>query len=1146
MLRFELKYHVRQLTFFAAALVFFIMGVLAVKGGFGGPAVHKNGPYAVTVITGMLTLLSIFTCTLFCANVVLRDSTYKMDPIIFATAVTRRSYFTARLLGLTLAVFIPLCLAVAGIAVGPMLGDSGATGPIRIAYFLQPLFVLGLPNTLFTVSILFSAALLTRNPKAVYAAGLLLYVLYLTASILGNSPLMANSSYKMDGGIWPLLTDPFGLAPVFAEARSWTDQQRNTQFFTLSGAFGGNRAVWSVFSVLLLAISYSTFRFRQLQTSPVRRRKEAATAVPVLPYRSLPSRPYGSRYLLGGFFSQLALDVRSIFRSIPFWVMLILWMFLYTIELNDILFRGPYGLRSFPYTGIVIEELRPMRPALVLIIFCAAELIWRERIAGMHALVYATPVRRAQLWAAKSTALAVLIAVLISANIAIGIGLQWSSGFRQIELPLYGQLFYYSGLPLFLFALLCVFILTITPSRYGGMLVCFVAAAVFVFGRRIGLESDLLRYASAPELLFSYMNGYGHHQTAFHWHMLYWGAFAALLSLLAIGMWRRPAWKIPYAAVAATFLLWVAAGAFIYWQTNVKAVHLGGKAYETWQLAYEQKYRPFAGMAQPVVQAVSLQTDLFPETGDYRVRGRYQLKNEAALPLDSIWLSVPVSIPAVTLQMPGVAHRQTDAAFNQHWLVLEKPLQPGDTTHLDFTMNVNRGTFLPFDNEHAVVTNGSYIELEKYVPSFGYDESLETNNRIARKKAGLPARVITASTDDNYHLIHFTNTISTSADQQAITVGALQKTWTQGSRRYFTYTTPQPIRFMFALSAAQYALHEENYRGVRLRAWYHPGHNTNLPAMLQGMKDALDFGSTNFAPYPLPYLHLAEIPQYRGAATAYPGLLFAGERICFLGNYSDTTRVNQAYVIAAHETAHQWWANMPSPVYGPGDALLTESLAKYTEAAVLAQRFGEKQLAEHLGADNHLYFAMRNQLGTELPLTQTYNQPFAHYQKGGLALYTIREKLGEARFHAALQRLVAKHAYPGKKARPADLVNELCLGADSSEVKLVRECLQQVVDYELQVKVISVKPLTGGAFQLVTQVSVKKQGGNGRQLPPEGYFDIAVLDGKGGGLYRRQHHFTQPVTTLTLTLARQPATVAIDPRHYILDADLRDNEQAVE
>jgi aminopeptidase N len=421
-----------------------------------------------------------------------------------------------------------------------------------------------------------------------------------------------------------------------------------------------------------------------------------------------------------------------------------------------------------------------------------------------------------------------------------------------------------------------------------------------------------------------------------------------------------------------------------------------------------------------------------------------------------------------------------------------------------------------------------------------------------RKDYGLPPLVFTASTDSSYHLVDYETVVSTAHDQQAVTVGRLLRSWSQGNRQFFHYKTEQPVAFMFAVSSARYKLQQETYKGIAFSIYHHPGHLYNVPLMMQAMQDAVDYGNAHFSTYPFNYLTLAEIPHYPGSATAYPGVVFSTERLNFMTDFRDSTLFNTVYATTAHEVAHQWWANALMPLDAPGRAMLTESLAKYTEAMVAEKRFGQSCLSDYLKYDNSLYFNMRNGDGMdELPLWQTAGQSFVHYQKGGLALYAIKEALGEERMNAALHQLIKEHAVPHHKASAANLFNALANGATAHERLLLDQLLKQVVVYSNQVKVLDCERLPNGKYSVNIQVGISKT--NQTQLPavsvmPDEDMMVAIYNQPANkrGLYSNPiywqvHHFNKASSVVTLVTDSKPVAVAIDPLCYFLDDNLSDN-----
>lgn len=1163
LLKFELKYHFGQVSFKVAALLFFILGYFCeVNGGFGSAEVHKNSPYVITNITALLSLFSIFSGTIFSANVVLRDAMYRMESVVFTTSINKLTYFGVRFFGLFLAVFSLSFLVTIGIFTGSFFIDAGRLGSFNITYFLQPLLVFALPNVLFATATLFCTAVLTKNVRAIYVVGVLIYILYMLASIFGNSPLLATSTMKASTpDILPLLLDPFALASFFGETRTWTDLQRNQQLFPVDGAFLFNRLLWIGITVLITAITYKFFNFRLQRERQVRVKTVKPEQIKFIPYRVLPVLPNGFRYYFGTLKTQFKLEMIFLFKNIPIMVMLLLWVFLYGVELKDQLFSGIYGIHSYPATGIIIEEMRSMKFGLILILFYAAETISREKSVNIHALIYSTPVQNSAMWMAKCGSLFILVMTLITLNIGIGIVLQVTHGYFHIELPLYLTLYYYSALPMLLFVVLILFIQNLSSNKYLGMVLSMIVVFLISYAERFGIEHYLLRFATVPDLLHSYFNGFGYYAKAFNWLMLYWTAFSIIIAVLTIGMWQNKieikavnrlrsigkAFKQHQWIIISALLTWLSTAAFIYHQSNVIGKYQNKQAQLEWRLTYEKKYKAFANLPQPLIKSVKTRVDLYPNEAKYTITGTYLLKNETQFPISKIWTYVGPEVTSFVVEIAGSRNIERDERFGQQFIDLKKALFPNKTINMNFSIEVIRSGFTTFDSENSIVKNGTYIELEKFVPHFGYCYHFESDNKLERKKAGLSEIATPPRSDGTYEMIDLETTISTEADQKVITVGELQKEWVSGKRRYFKYKTSNPINFMFALSSAKYAFKKEKHKGVNLSIYYQPGQEYNLKSMFNAVKDALDYGNTNFAKYPLKQFTIAEIPQYKGAATAYPGVIFSAENINFLGNYSQNGTINQSYAVATHEAAHQWWANMLSPMDGAGYAMLTEALAKYTENMLIEKRFGKMYLCKYLAYDNNLYFLNRNNNEKELPLAETLDQPYVHYQKGGLVMYAIKELIGEQQFNAVLHQLIVDHEYPKPKATANDFVIALLKQASPEQKKFINDCFNEVVTYDLGIKVLDCKALKNGKYKIDVEISAERLSDGNKQLP-DLEVDLACFnqlekewDAKTKPVYFGKYHIKENKTKISIIVDRKPKTVAVDPYGYLLDEDRSDH-----
>lgn len=1166
-LRFEMGYHFRQTTFRIAALLFLVLGILMPFGSFGGEEIHRNAPYVINFIICLLSLFTIFVSTLACAAVVLRDSNHGMEPLIFTTSVGRLPYFLVRLLGLLSTVFLVVSLAAMSMATVVFIAPPERLGPFHFFHYLAPLLAFGLPAIVFCSSIVFATALLTRNARFVYAAGVLIFIIYFTASILGNSPVMAGSVPAPGGPGWfSVLIDPFGFTAFFGETMNWPAWRRNQELFPLTPTFIANRLLWTAISLALLGIAYGRFKFRVLSEKDKKDTPEARPIVS-LPYRTISTHIKKHYYHRQTFVRILRLETKTLFNPILTTLILALWIFFNAVELFENLSNGPYGVRSYATSGILAEQLVAVRPALLLIIFYASELIHREKATGIQPLIFTTPVSAMIFAIAKSLALIAWILTLVTVHIAIGVAVQSFSGFEVFEWGTYFSLYYYAGLPLVLYAILILFIQTVVANKYLGMLLSGLVIGIFIFGRQLGLESYLVRFATAPRLRYSDFHGFGHSGLSFHWHMLYWAFIALALAAGAARMWPGNApeqWParicagITRAGKAGAFsslgiLLAIGTGFYIEFKTGHSAHNRTGATDMEWQARYERKYKPLENLPQPVVTAVDLHTDLFPAGHYYTVKGTLRVKNKSKQPATRFYIGIDPDIELLALRPEGASLVSSDESFGQHCYRPHRPLAPGQEMIVHFAIRADRSAFKTFNSENAVARNGSYIELEKYLPHFGYRSAYEIEDPEQRRRNGLPVSKRILSSDHDYHFIHFQNIISTETGQHAVTVGKLVKRWENAGRSYFHYRSRLPIPDMFALSTASYAVKTERYKGTTFRVYHLTGHSQNVPAMMQAMKDAVEYGNANFGPYQHDELTLAEIPHYPGSATAYPGVIFSQERANFRSNLSDSSGFNFTYATTAHETAHQWWAGQVAAPAGPGYALLTESLAKYTEAIVTEKRFGKMYLRPYHVKDAQLYFAYRSAAGEkEMPLWKTTEQPFVHYQKGGLAIFRLKEILGEAHLARALHELVKQHGYPSQKPSPADLIGALKRGTNAAQAQLIDVLFKKVIVFDNDIKIRSTKPLPHNSQLLTLEINVRKTdetSGKPVPLEPRDDIDIAVFDQEltsgsapaKPAVYLKRHHFSKGRSVISMVVPRGPVTVMLDPLSCMLDVNDHNN-----
>ncbi|HEX2059669.1 MAG TPA: hypothetical protein VHK90_02930, partial [Thermoanaerobaculia bacterium] len=94
--RFEWRYHTRQISFVAAVLLFALFGFALTATGFGPDNVHIDSPYSIAQSIGLLSLFSLFVLAVFCANAVVRDRETGMEEIVFTTSVEKLPFLLDR------------------------------------------------------------------------------------------------------------------------------------------------------------------------------------------------------------------------------------------------------------------------------------------------------------------------------------------------------------------------------------------------------------------------------------------------------------------------------------------------------------------------------------------------------------------------------------------------------------------------------------------------------------------------------------------------------------------------------------------------------------------------------------------------------------------------------------------------------------------------------------------------------------------------------------------------------------------------------------------------------------------------------------------------------------------------------------------
>ena len=1185
-LRFEWRYHVRQLTFAVVTLVFAGMAAFFVASGYGPANVNVNAPYTVAQTLGLLSLFSVFLLTIFCTNAALRDVEHGMAEIVFSTPVGRSRFLAGRFAGALTACLAVMTIAAVVLMLAPFVVrvDPARLGGLHPFSYVWALLILVLPNLLLIASVLFAIAILSRSTLATYVGAVGIYALYLVTALLVDSPLMAGTAPPTPEGLArAALLDPFGLSAFFEQTRYWTAAERDVRLLSLSGRVLANRAVWTTCALLVLAATYAGFSFR-LGVSPQRRRSAtpargaAAAAEPVTPYRPIAVEAPSSSTFVRAVRSSLRLELRHLLHGWTFRTFLVLWTFVIAMQAVGEIGGGEYGTRLLPTTGVLLSAFH--LPMLLLgtlaIVYYAAEMAWRERAVRFDSLVDSTRASSAVFYLGKLLALGALPLLMGAVAVVLGFVIQAAHGASAVDPRLALGVLWFTAVPLVLFAVAAMALQVLAPNRWAGLIAGLLLAMVARQGQSIGLEHPMLRYGAVPAVAYSDMDGFGPIVASFSAFALYWGCAALVLAALSVLLWRRGADAGLVARVgqmhvsggrrrwlvAACALPFVVVGAWLAWHTFVGERWQGRDARLAWRADYEREYRRLASVPQPSIVGVRTTVAIHPGERRAELAGTLDLENRTNRPVDTVWLALPDGVERASVAMTTARNARHDDRLGMSAFALSRALMPGERTTATFTIAIDRGGVRAEDFDYDVAGNGTVL-THMIMPSVGYSPGREIRDAGMRRERGLHGEPTTlpeldradsagAGARPNAAWLTLDATISTDEDQTALAPGRLTRTWTENGRRFYRYLSDGPITPVYAFVSGRYAVRRAVQDGVELSVWHHPAHARNVDTMLVAARRSLELFGRRYGAYPHRELRIVEVPSWSGfGAYAVTGtILFTEDR-----GFGVDPRPGDVDLVTrrvAHEISHQWWPHRLDPADVTGASFLTETLAKHAEQLVIEAMHGPDAVAGVLRFDEDRYLAGRTgEREVEPVLLEVRGQEYLYYGKGGVVMSGLRDLLGTETVDRAIGRLLAERSGPAGAALSVDFERALLSAAGSrpdAERALVREWLDGVAVYDMRVDTAMVSTRPDGSMRARVELSAVKSVRSGQseiEVPLDAESIDLVLAGAapGDALFAGKVRFSAGRAALEIDLPARPEFAVADPLVRRIDRERSNNRK---
>lgn len=1184
-IRFEWRYHTRQIAFPVGVVFFLGMGFALPAIGYGPTGINLNSPFVVTQSVGLLSLLMIFVLTVFCANAVSRDAESGMREIVFATPIGKLRYLTARFAGALFASIAIFAAAIVGLYVSPMIArlDPTRVGSALPLAYLWALLVMALPNILLAAAVVFAIAVLSRSVLASYVGSVFLYMLYMVVGMTIGSPLFAGAKPQTPESMaHAAILDPFGISAFFQQTWYWTPAQRNTELLSLDGYFLLNRVLVIAAALVILAITYSRFAFRTASTRATRS-LDVVDESPsrATPWRAVQVQPEACAARWAALRVATLREFRTTATSKPFLALMALWTCVALIDITD---NGvwEYHTLAYPTTRMMLSDIQVTLPVLasLMLVYFGAEVVWRERIVKADEIIDATPAPNSVFYAAKGVALILLTWLMTALPIVLAIGYQLSTGYTDVHPLAYLSLFYFVGLPLALFTVVILLVQTLTPNRWVGVLFAMILGLAMLSPDELGLKHGLLRFAKPPRAPYTEMNGIAG-AGVFGWYMLYWAGLAGVLGAVTLGAWRRGRAQTLLARVralprrlgtrglataAGSLALFLGTGGFIYHDTNVAHRYETYEQNIAWRESYERTYRRYDSLPQPAVVAVQTAVNLYPSERRYDVTGSFALENKSAANLDTVIVSQPRDVPASRMELTGGRLVRQDDASGMYIFALDKPMAPGARAELRFSVQSPRRHVVAEAFDYDVVANGSYLTRFAAFPRLGYVRGYEMDDANERRNRGLPPPRVgpgpledaLAGRDRRESWMTLDATVSTDDDQTALAPGDLVREWKQDGRHYFHFVTPKPTTPVFGFMSARYAVRRTNHGGVSVEIYYDPSHAYNLDRMMAAAARSLDVFGADFGPYPQRSLRIVELPAHWGfGAYAMPGIILWPEDRGFVTKYREGD-VDLVTRRLAHEASHQWWGHTLYPAQVQGGVTLVETMAKYSEMLVMESMQGRAAIPPMLRYEREYYVMSRaNMPFPEPTLLRAYDYDFIYYAKGAIVMEALRDLMGEAALNRALRRLLQEHG--GDSAPPATTLDlEAALHAESApeDHALIDEWLGSVSLYDLRVESASAEQLPDGHYTVTATIRARKtlEPGGGvkpSDAPLDEMIDVAVYAEHPSvpnarpihaGKYRLRTGETQVIIP---DLSGKPAFVSVDPFERRIEVERADNVREI-
>ncbi len=1145
--------------------------------------VHVNSPHTISSLIAGLSMISLLISTAFFNNAALRDYKYNFNEILFSTPIKKNGYYFGRFFGALLLSTVPLCGIYIGFLIGAEIGpltgqiEADRIGPFFFENFINSYLLFILPNMFFSGAIIFAIATKWKNTIISFLGTIVIVV---ASSIAGT--LTSDIDNETIAG----LTDIFGAKAFSIDSKYFTPNDKNEIGVTFSGILLMNRILWSIMGAIIMLLSYLSFEFIS-KNQKVKKEKTVKgefneTTILTNPTFSI---NFSASTSITQFFSFFKLNFLSITRSNLFKILFVICAVMLTVNL-----WGGFdymGLKSYPVTYKMMETVNGIAAFFVLIIlvFFSGELVWRDRDSHINEVIDATPHSSIYSLIAKTLSLVGVGTILNLFFIGAAIIYQLLHGYTKLEIGVYLQDFIYSAFPMYIiWSCVFVFIQILINNKYLGyfisILVVFLLDIIFLI---LEIETNMLSIGAGTSYTYSDMNGFGSGLLGNNWFNLYWILFGALILSISGLIWVRgttfgfknriksikkhltPKYTLGLVVIS---ILWMATASFVYYNTKILNSYESNDQREADQIRYEKELKKYEGIPQPKIISAKYMIDIYPTKQNFLAKSGLILENQTDQPIDSLHFITDESWN-MKLHLKNAKIVFEDKELGYVIYQLDKALKPSEKMILIVEAAAITKGFQNQLTNQFLVENGTFINNFEILPSIGYSDSYELDDKQKRKKNGLPEKdrmpklektCSSNSCSKNYlsngtsDWINVETYISTSSDQIAIAPGSLIKEWKKDDRNYYHYKVDHVSQNFFNFMSARYEVARKKWNGIDIEIYYDKAHAYNVDKMIDAVEKSLKYYTENFGPYYHKQARILEFPRYSTFAQAFPGTMPYSESFGFITNLENESDNNVIDAVIAHEMAHQWWAHQVVGATMQGATMFSESFAEYSSLMVMKNKVkDDMKMKNFLKYDYDRYLTGRAfEQQKELPLYEVENQQYIHYGKGSVILYALQDYIGEEKVNNAMKSFLEEYRY-AKPPYPTslDFLRHLETQVPDSLNYLITDWFKEITLYDYRLIDANYSKKSNGKYEVTMNIEAYKLKadtlGKETNVDVNDWADIGVYadNDEENLMFYKRVKFDQEKMNFTFEVDSLPVKAAIDPRRILIERNIKDNAKTV-